>query len=241
MSNLVDALEEVKRQFEQDKGTFALFACFKPDDSMAQWEVIVSAPWAPRHDQTILRSLIAAIDDKLRPEDRLTIARVVVVEPSDDDVQRINERFPELSAPHEIHREEHFGYFVEIGYILASHDYWRFLKEPFVEKAYPSNPEFNFFTRDGDLHIGVWWKLGSDASRPNKFSRRIVIRIAREALEDYIYVDNPQRAVAEQQLAARIRDRLRHFNPEHSERATKTPIEEWQVKTDLFERAAALG
>jgi len=236
MNNLVTALRHVERKLANEKGEFALFACFQPADMQDQWDVIISAPWAPRHNKRILKLLVSELDNTLLPPDRRSIA-LVVVEPSAEDVQRLNARFTGNGGPWEIRNEEYFGYVVAQGFVIASNDYWRFVKELFPKKA-----NFVFFDRDGDLHIRVSWHLGTDPHRPNKSSRIIIIRISREVLDDYIYIDEPRQHVAERQLVTYLKDRLRSYNPEHTKSPYETPpVEEWRVTTNLFQRPAAMA
>jgi hypothetical protein len=235
MNGLLASLKNVENELTQTKGEFALFAAFSAADSPDDWDLVVSAPWAPRHRTETLRLFVDALDRQLSPADRLTITRVVVVEPSDRDVQQINTTFETENEVVEVSGEEHFGYFIARGYVIASHDYWRFLKVVF-----PSNAEFDFYTKDFDLHISVSWNLGDDPARPFKQSRIIIIRISRESLLDYLYIDSPRRHEAERKLAAYVREKLRTFNPQHSEpRGRVPPIERWDIRRDVFRSAVA--
>jgi hypothetical protein len=235
MNHLVTSLAVIERRLAAEKGEFALFACLSPADFQGQWDLVVSAPWAPRHDVRVLQRLVGELDDELTAEERLSIARLVVVDPSDEDVQQLNARY-EGHDLHEIRNEEHFGYLVAHGFVLASYDYWQFVKRVFP------GADFAFFTRDGDLHLRVSWKLKTDPSRPHKTSRTIIIRITQEALEGFIYVDGPSRHDAEEMLIRHLREKYDSFNPEHSKGPWETPpIEEWLVKTGLFQRQAAMA
>jgi hypothetical protein len=240
MNTLITALNEIERQLSSEKGEIALLACFEPADSPGYLEVVFSAAWAPRHNLEALQLFVSYLDRVLPPSERLEIARIAVVEPSDDDVQRLNARFSELTPGEiiEVRNEEHFGYPVVLGFIFASHDYWRFIKQLFPQAA-----EFIFFTRDGDLHIRVSWKLGNDSAWPTKRSRTIIIRISREAIDDHIYIDDSrQRHMSEVQIVEFLRSKLRTFNPEHAEpRYTEPPVEEWPITTALFQRPAAFA
>src|SRR5258708_23184901 len=131
MNALVTGLCDIERELAHEKGEFALFACFQSPHIQSQWDVVVSAAWAPRHDRTTLQLFISALDRALDPADRLSISRLVVVEPSDEELQRINEQYRGDPGFWEIHGEEHFGYLVEEGFIIASHDYSHFVQELF--------------------------------------------------------------------------------------------------------------
>jgi len=237
MNSLINDLKEIERAMSSEHGEFALFACFLPAGAQDQWDLIVSAAWAPRNDRATLDKFVKAVDGHMSPSERLSLSRIVIVEPSDRDVQTINSRFAIQHDLIEVRNEEYFGFSVEHGLIFTSNDYWRFVKQLF-----PSEAAFEFFRENGDLHIRVSWKLKSDPNRPNKRSRRIIIRIAEEALDDYLYVDNPRRGLAERKLVAFLKSNLRSFKPEHSLPWYKTPPHvEWFVSTTVFEDSAAHG
>jgi hypothetical protein len=238
----------VERKLAHEKGELALFACFEPDD-FQQWEIVVSAAWAPRHDRRVLELVQSRLEEELSLEQRLDISRIAVVDPSDEDVQRLNARFhgdfcarpnSELSEAWQVRNDDYFGYRVARGFVLASNDYWVFVKNVF--RDFRPDPEFYFFTSGRDLHIRVRWKV-NDPSRPYKTSRPIVIRISREALEDYIYVDDPARLTAERQLVGFLKEKLDLLRPvdlEHSSSLYQPvpPGPQWKVDTQLFERAS---
>jgi hypothetical protein len=235
MNSLLAALRNMERKLALEKGEFSLFACFEPVESQGQWDLVISAPWAPRHHGQTLKLLVQELDSHIAPSERLSIARVVIVEPSDHDVQRINQMMTVENEVREITTEEHLGYLVARGFILASHDYWRFLK-----KVFPPEAEFEFYTKDSDLHVSVSWTLKGVPSRPFKQSRIIVLRIPRESLDDYLYVDSPTRRRAEKQLIAFAKKKLETFNPQHSEPAGRVPPEEWwDVGRSVFQSAVA--
>lgn len=237
MNSLINDLREVERAMSSEHGEFALFACFLPADAQDQWDLVVSAPWAPRNDRATLNKFVKAVDARMAPSERLLLSRIVIVEPSDPDVQTINSRFTVQHDLVEVRNEQYFGFLVDDGFIVTSTDYWRFVKQLF-----PRDAAFVFFREGGDLHIRVSWKLKSDPDRPNKSSRSIIIRISHEALDDYLYVDHPRRRLAERKLVAFLKSNLRSFNPEHSVPRGKTPPEvEWLVSTTLFEDEAAHG
>ncbi len=183
MNALVTGLCDIERELAHEKGEFALFACFQSPHIQSQWDVVVSAAWAPRHDRTTLQLFL-----------------------------------------------------VEEGFIIASHDYWHFVKELF-----PPDTEFAFLNHDGDLHIRASRFLRNDPKRPNKRSRNVIVRITREALDDYIYVDDPHRSVVERKLVSFLKSQLRSIVWEHSEPAHKTaPVQRLPAVTPmLFQRPAA--
>ena len=235
MNGLLPALRRVESELTREKGEFALFACLLPAESQDQWDLVVSAAWASRHRPETLRLLVSALDRNMPAVERLAIARIVVVEPSDRDVQRINEAVTIENGAYEIVSEEHFGYLVARGFVIASHDYWRFLK-----RLFPSEAIVNVDSKDLDLQMSVWWTLHDDATRPDKQSRIIRIRISFEVLFNYIYVDRSSRADAEQVLVEYVTEKLRHFNPQHAAPFGRVPpIESWDIGMAVFQKKVA--
>jgi hypothetical protein len=235
MNRWIVALPDVEKALSKNKGEFALFACYLPAEYSDLWDLVVAAPWARRDERAAVDLIGKSIATKLSLEERLLISRIVVVEPSHPDVQRVNAMFDVEHKLVEIANEDHFGYLIQRGVIITSKDYWRFIKQLF-----PRHAEFVFFTRDWDLHIRVSWTLNDDPERPNKKSRNIILKISHEVLDDYLYVDDPRRHEAEQKLVDFVSSRLESFNPNHdTPRHMTTPREEWRVTTALFQRHAA--
>jgi hypothetical protein len=232
MSDWVAALQALEARLSERKGEFALFAALLPAGAADQWDLVVSAPWARRDDRAVLDLIRDELAETLNERDRLLLARIVVVEPWHVDVQEINARIDVAHGFVSVANEEHFGYVAERGFVVTSKDYWRFIK-----RLFPHNAEFVFFSRDGDLLIRISWYLNDAPGRPHKRSRNIILAISEEALEDYLYVDHPDRHEAEEKLAAFVIDRLKRFDPRHDVPAHATPPrEQWRVTTALFRR-----
>jgi hypothetical protein len=240
MNRFLNALRILEKILSEQKGRFALFAVFLPADSPNQWDLVVSAPWAHIDDRKTLDILTARLRETIDPADRLMLARVVVVDPGNSSVQEINAGHPDIEHDLiDVSNEDHFGYETQRGYVITSRDYWAFIK-----RLFPKNSDFVFFGRDGDLCIRVSWHLNDDPSRPNKRSRNIIIRISREALDDYIYVeDREERTLgSRQKLSAYVAEQLRKFDPrnDHSRYATPRTVE-WHVKTSDFREMSKLA
>jgi hypothetical protein len=240
MNRFLNALRSLEKVLSEQKGHFALFAAFLPADSPNQWDLVVSAPWAHIDDRETLDLLTARLKETIDPADRLMLARVVVVDPGNSSVQEINTAHPDVEhALIEVSNEDHFGYETQRGYLITSRDYWSFIK-----RLFPKNSDFVFFARDGDLCIRVSWHLNDDPARPNKRSRNIIIRISREALDDYLYVEDREerRLASREKLSAYVAEQLRKFDPRHDRSRHATPLTvEWYVKTSDFREMSALA
>jgi hypothetical protein len=237
MNDWVASLRGVEKRLAETKGDFALFALFLPSEGSDQWDLIVSAAWARRDDRTVLDLLNREVSATLTENNRFQLARIVIVEPWHVDVQLINKSIQVEHGLVPISNEEHFGYLVERGFVMTSRDYWGYIK-----RLFPRETDFVFFTRGGDLYARISWFLHDDPSRGHKKSRNIILAISQEALEDYLFIDDPSRYKAEQKLAAFVSERLKRFNPHHDTPEHGTPPrEEWRVTTDLFRPAIAVG
>lgn len=236
MSHWTTVLRDVEAKLASERGSFALFAAFLPEDSADQWDLVVSAPWARRDDRAILDLLTDRLSESLATWERLLLARIVVVETWHGDVQKINKRVQLEHGLLEVSNEEHFGYVAERGYIITSQDRWRFMKDLF-----PHDADFVFFSKDGDLFIRISWPL-PEPDRPFKRSKNIMLEISEEALDGYLNVGDPLRNEAERRLAAIVSARLRGFDPQNTLSPHATPPREyWRVSPADLRRRAALG
>ncbi|MBV9071878.1 MAG: hypothetical protein JO231_24430 [Acidobacteria bacterium] len=234
MNAWITGLRDVEARLSEWKGEFALFAAFLPAESTDQWDLLVSAPWARRDDHGVLKLIRDELAGSISTDDSLLLARIVVVETWHPDVQTLNSRVNVEHGVVPIANEEHFGYIVERGFIITSKDYWAFIK-----RLFPEHAEFVFFTRLGSLMIRISWRLNDDPLRPYKRSKNIVLAISEEALEDYLYIDRPERRSAEEKLRAFVIDRLTTFDPHHDTPPDATPPQEqWRVTSALFRHPA---
>ena len=235
MTTWLNALRSVELTLSELKGSFALFAVFLPADSGDQWDLVISAPWARRDDRRVLHLVTEELSKNISPLDRLRLSRVVVVETWHPDVQKINSAINREHGLVETSNEEYFGYQAQRAYIITSRDCWSFIKQLF-----PSNADFVFSPHNGDLIVRISWHLNDEVTRRYKRSKNIVIRISREFLDDYLYVDNPRRLEAETRLTGYVVEQLKTFDPRHeSPNYSTTPREEWHVTTDLFRNQPA--
>lgn len=81
-----------------------------------------------------------------------------------------------------------------------------------VKPLFPDQAEFRRRASLDGLVFSVTWKLRNDPARPNKRSRRIILVVSEEALEDY---NDGNRDARERRIANSITERLKTFNPNH--------------------------
>jgi hypothetical protein len=80
-----------------------------------------------------------------------------------------------------------------------------------IKPIFPPGTEIRRGLGSNGLVLNVGWKLKNDPARPNKRSRRIILAISEEALEDY-HSDSDAR---DKRIASVIADRLKTFTPDH--------------------------
>lgn len=87
--------------------------------------------------------------------------------------------------------------------------------EALFAPLFPIESEFGRRPADNGLRFSICWKLNNDPARPNKRSRRIILVLPDEVLEDYRDDDDHGRGVKDTRFADSITQRLAHFNPDH--------------------------
>ncbi len=104
-----------------------------------------------------------------------------------------------------------------------------------IEREFPAHAEFYARRKNGDICIYVDWKLGNDAARPNKRSKKIRICVPREAIDDYTDGSEQNRKSADERLQRAVAAQLRVFNPDHNVSAhVPVPIEQWAITTEML-------
>lgn len=94
-----------------------------------------------------------------------------------------------------------------------------------VRPLFPNEAEFRRRPSSDGLVFSVAWKLKNDPARPNKRSRRIILVVSEEALEDY---NDGDRDARERRITNFVTERLKIFNPNHdAPYGQPEPEEQW--------------
>jgi len=118
---IVDKFVEIEREIASEKGDFVLFALLEREERPGRWDVVAAAPWLGEDKRPALDYIIRKIDSKLSREERGTLSRVVLLDPSDAFVVTVNRQFAVADgAPKEIARMTLGDVYVTEGYILKS-------------------------------------------------------------------------------------------------------------------------
>ncbi len=108
---------------------------------------------------------------------------------------------------------------------------WDDLATRFVGVVTPLFPKGATIRRqpctDG-LCFSVSWKLRNDPSRPNKWSKRIMLVVLEETIEDYVDGDRTAQLATERRMADLVAAKLAGFDPNHdAARGWPEPEVEW--------------
>jgi hypothetical protein len=119
MNQLYSKLQQVERDIAEDKGQFNLFALFEREDIANRWDLVIAAPWA-KHDQPTLRYIADSLKRHLEPAEMVLLARIVVLEASENPVRAINDSYSVEHGQVELNDPARYGLPVKNGYIITS-------------------------------------------------------------------------------------------------------------------------
>lgn len=87
---LVQRFGQLELQIAQEKGEFALFALFMREEVPDRWDLMVAASWVVDDNAAAVDYLVAQIKSKLGDDDLVRLSRIVVIDPDDVAVQKLN-------------------------------------------------------------------------------------------------------------------------------------------------------
>lgn len=94
-----------------------------------------------------------------------------------------------------------------------------------IRPLFPNEAEFHHRPLSDGLVFSIAWKLKNDPTRPNKRSRRIILIVSEETLEDY---NDGNRDAIEKWITNFITENLRLFDPNHDTTyGQPEPEEQW--------------
>lgn len=115
---------------------------------------------------------------------------------------------------------------------------WQELTQHFsglLKPLFPNHADLRLIPSGNGIQIFVDWKLNNDQERPNKRSRKIIIRFCQETLEDYEAGQPQERTIADNKIVQLISHRLSSFEPNpDTHYGFPEPLEEWPVLTNAI-------
>ena len=104
-----------------------------------------------------------------------------------------------------------------------------------IRPLFPMNACIVSDISGGDYVIQIDWKLENKLHQQNKRSRKIKIKIAENAIQDYLDHKNDRGELYDSRLKNFIYQRYSVFNPQHDAGTTRlTPTESWLISRDLL-------
>jgi len=119
MNELTGKLLETERDIAREKGPLNLFALLEREDLSDRWDLVVAASWA-KMDEATLRYLADAIKRHLAPAEMTLLARIVVLDASENPVRAITEVYDVEHGRIELAEPSRFGLPANYGYIITS-------------------------------------------------------------------------------------------------------------------------
>jgi len=118
---IIDTFVALHREVAAERGDFALFAVLEREDNPGRWDVVLAASWFGEDKKLPLDYIIGKIEARLSPQERRSLSRVVLLDPSDAFVVTVNRSFPVTRGDlREITSTTLGDVPVSDGYLLAS-------------------------------------------------------------------------------------------------------------------------
>lgn len=120
MKNLVSKFIALEKEISNERGDFDLFALFLRGDAPDKWDLIVAARWFGTNDKKTLGYLAKRIRSHLKPQELLTLSRIVVLNPPDPAVSAIQSAFKIEHGSVEVRNSNFFGLLIKHAFIITS-------------------------------------------------------------------------------------------------------------------------
>jgi len=110
-------------------------------------------------------------------------------------------------------------------------DYWLRIITP----LFPANAWIVSRFSDGDYEIQIDWRLENDLRQSNKRSRKILLIILEEAIDDYLNKNKAERALCDIKMGKWISERYNHFNADHGAQPPRyVSADKWSISKDVL-------
>ncbi len=121
MNQLPEKVRQVEVDIAQEKGPFNLYALLAREDLWDRWDLVVSAPWAHEADGFTYEYMANSLKRRLEPTDMVRLARVVVLDATEDAVRSFTENYDVEHGKLELDNlDRRFGLPVKFGYLITS-------------------------------------------------------------------------------------------------------------------------
>ncbi len=110
-------------------------------------------------------------------------------------------------------------------------DYWLRIITP----LFPANAWIASRFSDGDYEIQIDWRLENDLRQSNKRSRKILLIILEEAIDDYLNKNKAERELSDIKMGKWISERYNHFNADQGAQPSRyVSADKWSISKDVL-------
>lgn len=120
VTELTEKFTELESHIAEEKGDFAFFALFLPEDAPYYWDVMVAAPWAGDDTRSTVDYFVEQIKSRLGAQVLMSLSRIVVIDPQHAAVQALNREIQIEHGRLEIRDRDFFGLPIKHAYIITS-------------------------------------------------------------------------------------------------------------------------
>ena len=90
ISVVIEKLRQIEIEVSEQKGVFNLFALVEREDSLGNWDLVISADWIGKNQKQIIDMIAFRISNKLENTEKLMLSRILILPSTDKFVQSLN-------------------------------------------------------------------------------------------------------------------------------------------------------
>ena len=115
-----EKLRRFMKQVEARKGRFTLFGVFMREDSPAQWDLVLAAPWLENGKLKALGEFVEQMSKAFGQDEVMSFSRIVTLNHDDPSLHAILSESASLKKPLEKQGHDLFGLPIEHAVILRA-------------------------------------------------------------------------------------------------------------------------
>jgi hypothetical protein len=89
MDELKIKIREIEKEISMEKGEFNFFALFQHENSLDNWDLVVSGEWVYNHKAEALKYISKKLKVALNQKEIIRISRIIVIDPSNPSLNSI--------------------------------------------------------------------------------------------------------------------------------------------------------
>lgn len=119
MKEFVSKFRSIEKKITKEFGDIVLFGLFLPDNTSNKWDLIISSSWLKSYDIKALKAISKILNNELNDE-IIKLSRIVVIEPLDNFVKKINSAVNIKNGDIELINCEFNGIQIKHAFIITS-------------------------------------------------------------------------------------------------------------------------